>query len=577
MRSALLTLIAILLTLVLLGCQALGGGDNKPAVVINSPPSGSSFHVGDDIQVNSTATDSKGVTRVELQVDGTTVRTDPSPVAQGQTQFPLIQTWKATSAGTHNLIVRAYNSSGAFTDAGLTITVTETTAGGPTGTAVIATVVPPPTFASVPTNTPAGSSATAVPSTNTSAPTGCTPNSQYVADVTIPDGTFVVPNSTFTKTWRVLNNGTCAWDSSYSIVFVSGAQFVAGAAPIPAAAPGTAVDISLTMTAPNTFGTFSGTWRLRAPNGALFGTNLTAVITVPNPNPVATNTPVPASTNTPLPGAPHIASFTCSPCTIVSGSSATLNWGAVSNATSAAIDQGIGGIPTPGNTSVTPTTTTTYTLTATGPGGTTQATVTVKVVGNFAGHWDHNFGSMDLTQSGATVTGTFHNAAEVGDGTIAGIVSGNTLTGTWQRSVSGSLQFTLGSGGNTFNGNWNGSNQWCGAHSGISFPSGCAFDGHWNSKYDPGTGTQCNIDLSQVGSTVTGTYCNGTITNGTITYSGGYIVLSGNWNFGTVNSGPFTFFLPVYTFQQFQGNYNGSLDWCGWRNGSSMPSPCEKN
>lgn len=573
MRGAPFAISALLLT-ALIGCQAVGGGPSKPAVVVNSPPSGTVVSEGDSVEVNSTSTDAKGITRVELQVDGVTARTDTSPVAAGQPQFTLVQIWKATGPGNHTLIVRAYNTSGAFTEAGLSIVVNQVAAASltETPTVTIPTIVLPPTSAPVATLPPATAPPTSVPTAATLAPTACTPNSLYVADITIPDGTLVQPGLTFVKTWLVRNTGTCAWDSTYSIAFAAGTPFVSGSAPIPAAAPGAQVNISLTMTAPTGPGSYVGTWRLRGPDGALFGTNLTTAINVPSPNP-----PSPTATKTPLPGAPAISSFTCTPCTIVAGSSATLNWGAVTNATNVSIDQGIGGVATPGHKSVSPSTNTTYTLTATGPGGTSQASVTVVVAANFGGHWDHDFGIMDLSQSGANVTGTFHNSAEVGDGTIAGTVNGNTLTGTWQRGVPGTLQFTLGGGGNTFTGNWNGSFQWCGARTGVSFPSGCAFDGHWNTKYDPGTGTMCLMDLSQVGANVSGTYCNGTITGGTITYSAGYVILTGTWNFGTINSGPFKFWLPLYTSQQFQGNYNGSLDWCGWRNGSSMPSPCEKN
>jgi hypothetical protein len=74
-----------------------------------------------------------------------------------------------------------------------------------------------------------------------------------------------------------------------------------------------------------------------------------------------------------------IASFTASPGTITAGQSSTLNWGKVDNATSASIDPGVGGVGTPGSTTVSPPTTTTYTLTATGCGGTTRKTVTVTV------------------------------------------------------------------------------------------------------------------------------------------------------------------------------------------------------
>ena len=51
----------------------------------------------------------------------------------------------------------------------------------------------------------------------------------------------------------------------------------------------------------------------------------------------------------------------------------------MTNATSATIDQGIGGVATPGSTTVKPTKTTTYTLTATGCGGTATKQVTVVV------------------------------------------------------------------------------------------------------------------------------------------------------------------------------------------------------
>lgn len=79
------------------------------------------------------------------------------------------------------------------------------------------------------------------------------------------------------------------------------------------------------------------------------------------------------------PGPPVIASFDANPSTIAAGQSSTLSWGAVTNATSAAIDPGIGGVGTPGSTSVSPGTTQTYVLTATGCGGTVSRQVTIVV------------------------------------------------------------------------------------------------------------------------------------------------------------------------------------------------------
>ena len=105
----------------------------------------------------------------------------------------------------------------------------------------------------------------------------------------------------------------------------------------------------------------------------------TATPVPPTATPVPpTATPVPP-TATPTPGPPVIESFTADPVTITAGGSSTLSWGLVSNATGVVIDQGIGGVGTPGSTVVSPGSTTTYTMTAIGLGGTDTASVTVTV------------------------------------------------------------------------------------------------------------------------------------------------------------------------------------------------------
>lgn len=91
--------------------------------------------------------------------------------------------------------------------------------------------------------------------------------------------------------------------------------------------------------------------------------------------PTITNTPPPA-----CPGTPVIQAFFAENPTIPKGQNTVLRWGPVLNATSVAIDQGIGGVATPGSAIVAPATTTTYTLTATGCGGTAQAVTTVTVI-----------------------------------------------------------------------------------------------------------------------------------------------------------------------------------------------------
>jgi hypothetical protein len=99
--------------------------------------------------------------------------------------------------------------------------------------------------------------------------------------------------------------------------------------------------------------------------------------------PTATPSPTPTPTATDVPP-PQIASFQANPATIIAGTCTDLEWGAVTNATGVSIDQGIGGVATPGSVNVCPAATTTYVMTATGPGGTSSASVTVTVEPAFA-------------------------------------------------------------------------------------------------------------------------------------------------------------------------------------------------
>jgi hypothetical protein len=96
---------------------------------------------------------------------------------------------------------------------------------------------------------------------------------EFVADVTIPDGSILAPGTTFVKTWRLKNVGTCTWTTAYGIVFTGGDQLGAPAVVnMPASvAPGATVDISVNMTAPATNGHYRGNWKLRNASGSLFG------------------------------------------------------------------------------------------------------------------------------------------------------------------------------------------------------------------------------------------------------------------------------------------------------------------
>ncbi len=121
-----------------------------------------------------------------------------------------------------------------------------------------------------------------------------------------------------------------------------------------ATAPNATVELRVPRIASTQAGTRTRFWQMRTPAGARFGAPVFVTINVPAPIP-ATGFCV---------GAPQISSFTVSPTTSARGQAATLIWGFVNHAEIAEIDNGSGGVATPGSTGVVPSATTTYTLRA---------------------------------------------------------------------------------------------------------------------------------------------------------------------------------------------------------------------
>ncbi len=112
----------------------------------------------------------------------------------------------------------------------------------------------------IPTNT-----APAVIPTN---PSGCTDSASFVADVTVPDNTPLSQQEPFVKTWRLKNNGTCAWNANYSLTFSNGEQMGAPASvPLAYTPPGETLDLSINLTSPTRDGAFVGNFELRNENG----------------------------------------------------------------------------------------------------------------------------------------------------------------------------------------------------------------------------------------------------------------------------------------------------------------------
>lgn len=95
----------------------------------------------------------------------------------------------------------------------------------------------------------------------------------FVADITIPDGTELNGGDNFSKTWRLMNNGSCTWTTDYKVVFDRGDKLGApDSINMPKnVLPGQSVDISIAMNTPSSEGTYKGYWMLRNASGNKFG------------------------------------------------------------------------------------------------------------------------------------------------------------------------------------------------------------------------------------------------------------------------------------------------------------------
>ena len=115
-----------------------------------------------------------------------------------------------------------------------------------------------------------------VPGAATPPPTACTYRAAFLGDVTVPDNTVVAPGAAFVKTWRLRNDGNCAWGPGqhlHSLAFFNGYQLgvpdeVLLLTTVP---PGDVGDISINMVAPQQPGTYRSGWMLMVAEGPLLG------------------------------------------------------------------------------------------------------------------------------------------------------------------------------------------------------------------------------------------------------------------------------------------------------------------
>lgn len=180
--------------------------------------------------------------------------------------------------------------------------LTETAFAAPSPTPM-ATMTPAPTLGALATSTggvPFGAATTpgaVAGAASTSSCYGLT----FVSDVSIPDNTQMDPGETFTKTWKVQNSGSCAWEAGFKFQSSGGNAMSATAFTLPSTvASGATYDIAVPMTAPSTAGTARGNWRMSTATGQFFGDEVFVQIVVGGAAAAPTNTSeAPAATATP--------------------------------------------------------------------------------------------------------------------------------------------------------------------------------------------------------------------------------------------------------------------------------------
>lgn len=259
-------------------------------VEINDPQTGTQIYTSRQTVITSTISGEESWSRVELWANNKLVRSDSAAQIQSNV---VMQSWIPDRAEATLLEVRVYNRSGkAYTNAKVAVVVLDQHE----------------STTHEPTLLPDQPTPTALPTQDK-----CTIAGTLLADLSIPAGTELKPGQSFTKSWRVHNNGSCDW-VDYKLVYISGSR-MGGNSPskLRAVKAGDVIDIAIELYAPNYPGEYSGLWKIQDDRGSLLNTELSYRVIIPGPtatpSPTATQTP----TFTPSPTATLVPTATMTP------------------------------------------------------------------------------------------------------------------------------------------------------------------------------------------------------------------------------------------------------------------------
>ncbi len=133
------------------------------------------------------------------------------------------------------------------------------------------------------TQTPVAVIFTAIPTaTIPPTPAGpCVNNLTFVEDTTIPDDSLIPIAAIMDKQWLVSNSGTCNWDSTYRLKWISGEKFgTVEEFPLFPARAGTQAVLQIIFTAPAVEGTYESGWQAYGSDGTAFGDTIWVRIVV---------------------------------------------------------------------------------------------------------------------------------------------------------------------------------------------------------------------------------------------------------------------------------------------------------
>ena len=132
------TLVAVLLLLAALACNLTTGEKKqgaqptaisqggKPVVVVQAPDNDAQVLLDADVLIYAIATDTVGVTRVELLENGFVVGSQASPSLElGDKQFQVLLTWRPLTVGEHTVEIVPWRGSVEGQSATLTLIVRE--------------------------------------------------------------------------------------------------------------------------------------------------------------------------------------------------------------------------------------------------------------------------------------------------------------------------------------------------------------------------------------------------------------------------------------------------------------------